>query len=290
MPAKRKFKKKNPYEVIANSILAMLNKGIVPWRQSWVNGHPVSVATGKTYRGINSILLSVTAEIEGWSDPRWLTYNKAKQLGGNVKKGQKSTPICKYNVVEKDDPDNPDKKKVNRFFAYDCVFNVEQCEGLDLPTLDSPIAEFSPIEGAEQIAAGYKDGPAVSNGGLACYRPLTDEVVMPNRESFETEEAYYAALFHELGHSTGHSKRLKRFNISEGPAMFGSESYGEEELVAEFCASFLCGECEILPKTVENAVAYIQGWARIIKAKPQIIVQASGKAGRAADRILGVDR
>jgi antirestriction protein ArdC len=51
-----------------------------------------------------------------------------------------------------------------------------------------------------------------------------------------SREDYYATLFHELTHSTGHSSRLARKGITES-SHFGSEKYSKEEMVAEMGAA-----------------------------------------------------
>ena len=93
----------------------------------------------------------------------------------------------------------------------------------------------------------------------------------------------YGTLFHELGHSTGHPTRLNRRH--EGA--FGSHDYGREELVAEFCAAFLCAETGIDPSTQQQNAAYIESWRKTIAADKRLVVTAAASAQRAADYVLG---
>ena len=37
--------------------------------------------TDKTYNGMNRFILAVSASLEGYKDPRWLTFKQAKELG-----------------------------------------------------------------------------------------------------------------------------------------------------------------------------------------------------------------
>ena len=110
---------------------------------------------------------------------------------------------------------------------------------------------------------------------------------MPQPERFEHRAAYYATLFHELGHSTGHADRLARKGMVEQHT-FGTDPYGQEELVAEMTASFLCGHCGISHVTLENSAAYINGWTRVIKQDKKLVVVAAAQAQKAADLILGL--
>ncbi len=65
---------------------------------------------------------------------------------------------------------------------------------------------------------------------------------MPHLSQFRDADSYFAALFHELVHATGHPRRLDRFSHEEGNPL---ERYSFEELVAEFGAAFLGALCGI---------------------------------------------
>ena len=88
--------------------MELLDKGVVPWRKPWkggASGRPKSLATKRQYRGINTFLLAVTAETKGVNSSYWLTYKQAENLGGNVKKGEKSTVVVfwkQLNITETD--------------------------------------------------------------------------------------------------------------------------------------------------------------------------------------------
>ena len=109
---------------------------------------------------------------------------------------------------------------------------------------------------------------------------------MPVRERFEREEEYYSTLFHELVHATGHETRLNRATLTE-KAGFGSTPYCKEELIAEMGAAFLCGQAEIVERTIDNSAAYLQGWLEQLRSDKTLIVQAAAQAQKAADFILG---
>jgi antirestriction protein ArdC len=88
-------------------------------------------------------------------------------------------------------------------------------------------------------------------------------------------------------HSTGHASRLDRFPHGARPAPFGSPDYSQEELIAEFGAAFLCGHCEIFPRTAEHQAAYIAGWLSVLKGDKRLLPIAASQAQRATDYILG---
>jgi antirestriction protein ArdC len=256
-------------------ITEMLNKGIVPWRKPWTGAKPRN-ADGRAYTGINHILLSCS----GYELPRWLTYNKARALGGNVKQGEKGTHVIYFNMFDTIDKTTGKKLSVPVLKLY-TVFNESQCEGIKLPELSAP-----KIVEAESIVQGYKDCPTIKYGySVAAYQPSTDTVMMPSAHQFESTDKYYSTQFHELTHSTGSKDRLNRDGITKMD-FFGTSQYSFEELIAEFGSAFLCSESGI-DNTLEHSAAYIDGWLNAFSKDPSMLVKAASKAQKAADYILG---
>ena len=276
------------YEIITNKIIEKLESGTVPWAKPWVGSDqviPMNGTTKKSYRGINVLLTAMM----GYSNPNWLTFKQAKGLEANVKYGEKGTPLVYWNFVEKTE-DNGDKKKIP-FMKYYTVFNADQIEGLDkdfYPKVEKQI-KFKPIERCEKIVKKFKASPKVQHKAQrAYYQPSTDMINMPDKDTFKTKEEYYSTLFHELGHSTGHEKRLNRKGITD-VALFGSHEYSKEELVAEMTSSFLCGVSGIENKTINNSAAYLQGWLKVLKQDSKLIVSAAQQGQKSADHIQGIE-
>src|ERR1700722_1318394 len=280
------------YQTVTDQIVAMLETGVVPWRSPILGrskaGHPKNLNTGKQYRGVNVFLLAFTAFAKGYGSSYWLTFNQAKDRGGNVKKGEKSSLVVfwkQYQTIDKQTGD-PVNVPVLRYYN---VFNAEQIEGIEIPdAVKFEPLDFKPIEAAEQIAAGYLGGPGVHYDGRqqAYYRPLTDTIHMPEKTRFASVEEFYSTLFHECSHSTGHSSRLDR-KLDTDPKPFGSADYGKEELIAEMSAAFLCSYAGSQPTVVENQAAYLAGWLKQLKLDNKLVVSAAGQAQRAADWIRG---
>ena len=285
----RKTNKPDAYAVVTETILAALREGTAPWRMTWKTLGAQRSVHGRAYRGANAMVLAWVAMAKGYSDPRWITFRQAKKSGGHVRKGEKSVPVMFWKWIEKRDDETGEVKRfpIARMFR---VFNVEQCDELDLPALKAAEArEHSPLEACEAIVAGYVDGPSIAHGGdRACYSPADDAVRMPNPERFDSAEAYYTTLFHELGHSTGHADRLGRPGVTD-PIQFGSHAYSQEELVAEMTAAFLSADAGIVDETIDNSAAYCQSWLRKLENDPKMLVQAAQQAQKAADRIMGRD-
>ena len=275
----------NVYEVITNQIIDRLERdGVVPWHQPWSTERPKNLVSKKEYRGINVFLLGAGR----YSNPYWLTFKQAKQLGGHVKKGEKSTPVVFWKWLERE-RENPDTGEVETvstpLLRYYRVFNVEQCEGLSVPALENT-REFHPIEEAERVVQEMPQCPIIQQEtAQAFYWPSADVVNMPPAELFSSDEEYYSTLFHELTHATGHESRLNRLDTDK-LAAFGSRDYSQEELVAEMGAAFLCGHCQIVDPIIDNSAAYIQGWLRKLRNDKRLVVFAAAQAQKAADFIL----
>lgn len=255
-----------------------------PWRMTWSQGlgMPRNLVSEKPYRGFN---LLVTAWSE-YRSPFWVTFNQAKQLGGSVRKGEKSTPI----VFWKFDPEG-EKPPLCRYYR---VFNAEQTEGLaevqerKLVERLGKRKDVEPIAECERVLR-WKGRPPVKHGdSRAYYTPTSDVVSMPEPGAFESDRAYYLTRFHEEVHSTGHPRRLNREGVAN-PVRFGTHEYSVEELIAETGASMLAAHCGISTEgLLDNSAAYLDSWLRRIKRDPGMLLESARDAQRAVDHILGV--
>ena len=270
------------YERITERIVSLLEQGTVPWNKprKVKTGLPRNLISKKPYRGINVFLLMAMS----YESPHWLTFRQAIQLGGNVKKGEKSCPVVFWKRMKSEDEESDEPRKAPLLRLYH-VFNVAQCEGLkDTPAVEN--GSFTSTK-PEEIVVNMPQPPVIKHGMTrAYYSPREDCVGMPPRERFERTEDYYSTVFHELVHSTGHEKRLKRATVAEHNG-FGSDPYGKEELIAEMGAAFLCGQAEIAERTIDNSAAYINGWLERFRDDKMLIVQAAAQAQKATDFILG---
>lgn len=272
----------NSYERITERIVALLNQGTVPWQKTWKasTSLPRNLITGRPYRGINVFLLMAMS----YESPHWLTFRQAIQLGGSVKKGEKSCPVVFWKKTTLEDKESGEDLKVPLLRIYH-VFNVAQCDGVyGNPAQVATITVTRPAE----VVAHMPKPPTIKHGMTsAFYSPTEDCVGMPAEARFENVDAYYASLFHELVHATGHATRLNRPGITERNG-FGSDPYCKEELVAELGSAFLCGHAEIGNRTIDNSAAYIAGWLKQLQNDPTLIVHAAAQGQKAADFILGI--
>ena len=274
------------YEIVTEKIIKQLESGVAPWRKPWTCHTPANLLTQKEYRGLNVFTLAS----QGFPSRFWLTFNQATKLGGGIRKGEKSSPVIFWNIGDERETTAQDgTKEISRPFLlrYYSVFNLSQTEGIDIAA--SHLQETrtnDPIETCEQIVTDMPNPPAFEQSSKAWYSPTNDLVGMPARGLFHSSEEYYATAFHELAHSTGHSKRLHRENF-DNPVSFGSEAYSKEELIAEMTAAMLCGIAGIEQKTLENSAAYLKTWIARLKSDSRLLISAASHAQKAADFIQG---
>jgi antirestriction protein ArdC len=228
--------------------------------------------------------------LQGFENPYWLTFNQAKKIKAKIKKGSHATTVIFWKWIKKKDEESGESHSY-AMLRYYRVFNADQCEDIDhkrireLRELEGEEQEeFEPIECMEKVWAGFMDAPTVNHGEAKAYYVPTDDVInLPKRKAFENAEDYYATLFHEGAHSTGHESRLSRCDWG----FFGSETYSKEELTAEMTAAFLMAHCGS-QVTLERSAAYIEGWSKKLREDRKMVIQAAARAQKAADYILGI--
>ena len=308
MAAKTKARsaRQDTYELITERLIDVMDRGEIPWRKTWQGGEagmPRSLNTGRAYRGINTVILTIVGSF--YDSPYWLTFKQAKAMGGSVRKGEKGTSIVFWSTfTPKDAAGEPATKKDGKpesrlFLKRYTVFNLEQTEdvcipkGRELPERELPggdAQDEAACNAAAAIFAEYTEREAISvayGGGRACYSPTADGIRLPKQESFECAEDFHATSLHEATHSTGTSSRCARPGIEDFDYS-GSHQYADEELVAEFGASFLCSMAGIdRDEQIENSAAYLASWKKRCLADPKLLIYAAQRAQKAADYILG---
>lgn len=293
-------------KMLVDQVLANLEKGNLFWTQGWVAaGAPESAVTGKKYRGINNLYLSLVAMAENYGDNRWATFRQMEEKGWTFKKDEEGHTLGKGKSVSVEYYEMRDKETKRRFdrsvldgMTFDeqreymdknvywlrkfyRVFNCSLMDGVpakEMPTIDVN----DRIEKAEAILDYWNanESKIVYGGSQAFYRPSTDEVHLPEREKFKSTQSFYDTAFHEIGHSTGHESRLNR-DLSGG---FGSQSYAMEELRAEIASIFMAQDLGIEPSEdrLQNNAAYIQSWKDEIKENPNALFTAIADADKIA--------
>ncbi|HMS56825.1 MAG TPA: zincin-like metallopeptidase domain-containing protein [Fimbriimonadaceae bacterium] len=281
------------YESVTNRIVEALKEGVVPWKKPWhtLSSLPVNTITQKPYRGINPFLLSLAPH----TDHRWLTFKQLGLRGGTVRKGERASMVVFWKHWEPPADATDEEAEAGRkqhripLLRYYLVFNLEQCEAHGFPELYVPPNPTEPerFTAARMIASSMPNPPRQIEGKNAWYRPADDLVQVPPPQAFDRGDDYFATLFHELAHATGHESRLNRPGVT-GQVQFGSGEYSKEELVAELTSAFCCAASRLDTSVTESAASYISGWLELIQSDPKAMVIAAAQAQKAADYIQGV--
>jgi antirestriction protein ArdC len=293
-------------QAIADGILKRIEAEPLAWSKGWYTAAepPRNASTGKRYRGWNFVGLLLEGEEKGYRDPRWLTFNQARDLGAHVKSGEHGTRIFHYHEhdfatgkpfdpktlggMSADERADYMSENVKRGISTATVFNGEQVAGLE----PWPRKEMGADEAARQnalvervIAASEAEilyGRVSGLPGGAYYMPSRDAIHLPEIRDFKSMQDYYVTALHEMSHSTGHASRLNR-------PMVGWEQdekeYAREELRAEFASLFLQAELGIRLDGAhyDNHAAYVQAYAGLLRDDKNELFGAIADAQRIAD-------
>jgi antirestriction protein ArdC len=281
------------YDEITSKIIAELEAGRVPWVQPWGTAAakaplamPANAASGRTYSGINVLILWGAVIEHGFPMQSWLTFRQALSLGGHVRKGEHGTTVVYADRFIPDD----EKKRAHEtgeeaqaipFLKRFTVFNIAQCEDLPADLAATPPApEPGLIEPTVEALIKATRVDFRIGGNRAFYVPAHDYVQVPPPQAYFETINWHRTALHELGHATGHASRLGR-DLS---GSFGSKKYAFEELVAEMNAAFCCASLGIVP-TVRHA-DYIGSWLEVLREDNRAVVRAASQASKAAEWLL----
>jgi len=280
---------------ITDRILEALKAGQAPWRTPWSSdpnaGFPTNVISKRPYRGINPLLLQITAMASGHISRWWGTYKQWRELGGQVRRGEKGTHVIFYTRYEKEATASDGTSETKSIFLLRTytVFNLDQVDGESL-------ARFRPGQiTSDDIMPRWEDADEVIiatqadirfGGNRAFYtRPIGnwphhsggDYIQIPDRQFNELRD-FYDTHFHELAHWSEVRREW------EG-------SYAMGELVAEMTAAFISAELQIpQSEDLSNHTKYLAHWLEAMKNDPSWIIKASQEGSKASDLILSFSR
>lgn len=273
---------------VTKGILDRLKAGVAPWEKPWKAGErPRNLATNRPYHGVNALSLGQDERAS-----QWCTYKQAQSCGWQIRAGAKGVPILYAGERVVDVPVGQrgldgEATRIVPVFRVFHVFNAVDIDGVPESRLGVSRVAWDPIEKAEEILRGLRPVPTIQHlVAQAYYSRTLDHINMPGRASFSRSHDYYAVLFHELTHWTGHESRLNRPTLCAA-TRFGDSNYSQEELVAEIGAGFLGAEARLPEATLDRSAAYIDNWLSVLKAEPQMVVRAASHAEAAATLILG---
>lgn len=290
------MKRRDLYQEVTDKIVKAIDDGgMASWVRPWSDlnepGLPKNGVSSRQYSGVNTALLFITSHERGYGSNRWFTMKQANEAGGRVRKGEKTTPVYFFKMLEsaktKSDggtreKSSGEKPRMVPFLTEFRVFNSEQIDGLP-PSEIVPHPPYSQNEAVQEIVKRLN--PQIVHGGNRAYfSPSQGDgdhglIKMPFRGAFDSEFDYLATLLHELGHWT--SGPLKRQLGARG-----TEDYAREEIRVELFSVLMARELN-LPMSVENHSAYIGSYIKLLNSDSREIFRVAKDAQKICDYAMG---
>ena len=289
------------FAAITAKIVKALKQGDRPFRPWRRSGRPLR-HDGVPFTGLNSLILLMAADENGYESPYWLTAAQGKRCRGNVRDDQadQGTPVLRPvvaplpsyalrapNVATQRAWKYGDGERVRVRMKPYRVFNAEQFDRL--PRRFQPgVAPDERLDTADRIHRAEQFLNAVEakvayGGERAFYRERDDLVQLPNPSRFWNAEGYYATLAHELVHWTGHPTRLNR--DPAGLRFRDGKERAFEELVAEFGSAYLMGVVDMASEPREDHARYIGSWIKRLEEDSGALRRATDDAQTAANYV-----
>jgi antirestriction protein ArdC len=279
------------YTKVTNDIIRIIEQGAGSWSMPWRKvglGSPRSMSSGKPYRGVNWVILTIEQMDHGYASNKWGTF---KQWLGHstddntvcVRKGSKGTHIFLWQ------PGTPPSKAM---LARDpnakpyllaktfTVFNRDQVDGLPAEAPADVLTEHERWDQADDYFRTI-GANVVEDGDRAYYAPANDRIAVPTLAQFPNRDHFYTTMAHEHVHWTGHESRLNRDLHNR----FGDDAYAAEELVAELGAAFWGAQMGLEGAVRDDHASYLASWLRVLKADSKAIVTAASQAQKAVDHL-----
>ena len=301
-------------KALVDAVMKNLEKGVGLWEQGWAGGGvPVSGISGKQYNGINRMFLMAATAERGYSDNRWVTFKQMEDKGWSFKRDeegksrgknagvsieyfelrdrQTKQPFDRHTLdgMTADERNEYMDENVYPIRKYYRVFNGDVIEGIP----ERERVEHDPTGRNDRAEALIKywsetESPIKYGGSMAYYSSTKDEIHLPEKQDFVDMPEFYSTALHEIGHSTGHEKRLNR-NLD---GKFGSAEYAEEELRAEIASMFLEQDLGVAAseKHIENNSAYISSWKNGIEEDPNVLFKAIADAERMTKFVMAKEK
>lgn len=316
--------KRDIYQEITNTIIEAMEKGELPWQKAWdgkigavLTAKPINGATKRPYTKENLIYLWYIAQNKGdGKDPRFYTFNQAKQLGYSIKKGAKGHVVKQGFFATKDRFGQPLPEDEQHWtYTLSTVFHasdvVQYVQVLDKdgqpvtePVLDEKGQPKMNADGNPIVKCVFEQRP------IPEYVPPTNgythEEVQELAENMlirsgavikhdQADRAFYTPTKDEIHlpprecfkelvdyyatalHELSHwTGHSSRLNRKMGTS-FASPEYAKEELRAEMASVYLSMDLGLPVNTFSHA-AYTQSWLKELKNDKMEFFKASNDA------------
>ncbi len=303
MAYRERAKSKNNLNLaISSRILSQLeHTQIAPWREPidrlrHFGGIPVNYESGLHYRGINILLLAMSAWKHGYKTNAWGTEKQIKAMGGAPRNGER--PTLAVRNAEQICGSQADASQLPPLKGA-WLYNIEQCDGTAVKRNEDAEANWntaSSLCAAQKIVEDFTNGPRIKHQhipGFVEYIPVYDLVRIEKQERYKSTPLYFTALFNGLVRSTGHFTRLDfDHRLFRGMPRPDVESFCREDLIAELGSAFLTAATglDIVTSRGLPTSRYLDGWQKAIRNDYSLPIEAADIAQQSVDFILGNGR
>jgi len=202
---------------IAEKFIQAMEEGTAPWQKAW-SGSQYTLkngVTGHEYRGLNVLRLCLNT----YEDPRYCTFNQAKDKGWKIKKGSHGYLIRHVCFIEKTDENGEILEGEKPIFCekFFRVFNFEQIEGTPkFEEKEEDLKEFEIIPACENVLKNAEISiKEDKRSNQAFYDVRRDSITVPNRERFVDElsnsDSKSEQTFAKISLSSSRISRVKTF-------------------------------------------------------------------------------
>ncbi len=247
---------------------------------------------GQPYKGSNVFALVMQSMRRGYTSPYFLSFKKAKELGGHVRKGASSCQTVYFDTISKTgtNDNGEDVDKTFRLLKYFNVFSADQVDGLPerFYRKPDPIRDTEPERNA--WAEEYLDNCKIETrwgGDRAYYSPSGKFIQMPMRALFNDAASLNTTRYHETFHAIEEPLGLK-FSDRK----YGDHNYALLEMAAEWSATMWAAKYGLEQAPAYDHAAYVAGWAKkvapALRANNRAFMTAASFAQRAVDHTDGL--
>lgn len=278
-------KHEKPMGKIIDEIIALIEKGTLPWRKPWGEETAYVIIGGMQYRtdmwpsnvrapavffGIqHGLQLLLKARKEEYKTNLWVTQKALIEIGAKIDSHQKGHALYTW------DSSSPSSVYYNieQINNYESALGVSYKDCEDKDSNKTKIVRYKESKKRVEYLKKRKNLIVIENQAEACYLLDSDVIHMPK---ISKEEDFQATLWHEIVHWTGHKSRLNRLK----PAIFGDDKYAFEELVAELGAAFICSQFGIEDEC--QFASYVDGWVKNFQENGYQVLHHAGEFAQAA--------
>jgi antirestriction protein ArdC len=278
---------------LVKEIVEQMKAGYIITKDAWNSDilRPQNPISGVQYHGGNRLKLMNIGIQRKYTDPRWMTAIQIRDAGYRLRQdARRNGVMCEKWIFTRQvtviDPDTGKKKKdevelEHPRVSFFNVYNAADVEGL--PEYYSPMPDETNKVANDFILSSECEIHEVAVDA-AFYSPVKDEICIPPRQTFKSEEAFLSVLWHEMSHSTGSAARLNR----PLKGLFGTTEYAKEELRAEIGSLFVASSLgmNISGENRQDYSNYLKLWIGVLEDDYNELFRACADAEKICNRLI----